>query len=478
MRRAAQPATNSDSHDLLLLCSSSPAQRINAAPTGDDFVQLVDEIEEPSFHFDHEGNLQFAPLIDSDHSCNLSLDAETHTQLLGQFASTEQTLQVPHMSCLDDGPTVNPGSAAADERALEIAENKVLCNDDHERPAKRQRITRKQLAEMCNDAASSTFIGRVPELWANTCYWHAGLQATLGATVSKTSRSDIAQQVRKASLIYSVPEHCNMAQLLGSPLQEPNGPMSAFGSPVHSDQGSLVDYGNDDGVDVYGEGDDALELELGRGGTPATSALLAGNEQYPDIHLDIPWLNPNIFNPIQHRQSMGQTLSIRTESSPESALRQHCSQSRHSASSAGTPASRAPSLDPPSSDNGIEIQSFQLAAHSLGEPELGRSSLSEHGLDSFLDVSQFGLGGSADGGQSVIGALDKDSSSFRQFALARMADHGTDMLVFDNLLQHPYRNRRVAARAFADLLQMATKSVFAVSQRKPFATINISTLKQ
>ncbi|KAJ2794417.1 hypothetical protein H4S07_006763 [Coemansia furcata] len=331
---------------------------------------------------------------------------------------------------------------------------------------------------MCNDAASSTFIGRVPELWANTCYWHAGLQATLGATVSKTSRSDIAQQVRKASLIYSVPEHCNMAQLLGSPLQEPNGPMSAFGSPVHSDQGPLVDYGNDNGVDVYGEGDDALELELGRGGTPATSALLAGNEQYPDIHLDIPWLNPNIFNRIQHRQSMGQALSIRTESSPEPALRQHCSQSRHSASSAGTPASRAPSLDPPSSDNGIEIQSFQLAVHNLGEPELGRSSLSEHGLDSFLDVSQFGLGGSADGGQSVVGTLDKDSSSFRQFALARMADHGTDMLVFDNLLQHPYRNRRVAARAFADLLQMATKSVFAVSQRKPFATINISTLKQ
>ncbi|KAJ2752896.1 R8 protein [Coemansia pectinata] len=479
MRRATRPTASNDSPGLLLLHSSSPAQRIPPVPSGDDLIQLADDAEEPSFHFDHEGNLQFAPLADSDHSRDLSLDAEPHTQLLGQFASIEQDLRAPHVPHRDDSPTANPSSAIRHEQALEIAENDVLCNvetSDQERPAKRQRVTRRQLAEICSIAATGTFIQRVPELWANTCYWHAESQATLHARASKNSRCHIAQQVHKATMMYSVPDICDAAQLLGPLPPELCDLLSARGSPVPSDQGPLADYDDDNGAGMYGEGEDVLELELGRGGTPATNDLLAGNDQYPDIHLDIPWLNPDIFNPAWNRQSMGQALSIRTESSPEPALHQHHRQSRHSASSIGTPASRAPSLDPPSSDDGIEIQSFQLAAHNLGEPEPGCPPLSEHGLDSFLDVSRFGPSGSADGGQSAIEQLDKDSSSFRQFALARMAEHGTDTLVFDNLLQHPYRNRRVAARAFADLLQMATKSVFGVSQSKPFATINISTL--
>ncbi|KAJ2096890.1 hypothetical protein GGI16_004710 [Coemansia sp. S142-1] len=480
MRPVTRPAARNDSPGMLLIRSSSPAQPILPVPSGDDLIQLAVEAEEPSFHFDHEGNLQFEPLADSDQSRDLSLDAEPHTQLLGQFASTEEIVQVPHGPRLDNNPASNLSSVVRDEQALEIAETDVLCNagtSGQERPAKRQRITRRQLAEMCSVTATGTFIQRVPDLWANTCYWHEESQATLHARAIKNSRCHIAQQVRKATVMYSMLDICDATQLLGPLLQEIASPLYDHGSPAYSVQGPLADYDDDDGgVDMYDEGEDALELELGRGGSPATNHILADNEQYPDIHLDIPWLNPNIFNPAQHRQSMGQTLSIRTESSPEPTQIQHRRQSRQSVSSAGTHASRAPSLDPPSSDDGIEIQSFQLAAHNLGEPGPIRSPLSEHGLDSFLDVTRFGPGDSADGGQLAISQLDKDSSSFRQLALARMAEHGSNTLDFDNLLQHPYRNRRVAARAFADLLQMATKSVFAVSQSKPFATINIYTL--
>ncbi|KAJ2734954.1 hypothetical protein IW152_001936 [Coemansia sp. BCRC 34962] len=474
-RRAAPPAGKSSSPGLVLLCSSSPAQPVPAVPAGGDHVQLADEADEPSFHFDHEGNLQFLSLVDSNHSRNLSLDAEPHTQLLGQFASAEQALPLPCMPHVGNPQIANIGLAVRDELSLEIAENDILCNGDQERPTKRRRVTRKRLIEVSNAAAASTFTRRVPELWASTCYWHAESQAMLDVKNSKSSRCVIAEQVRKATLIYLVPDICNATQVLGPLAQELDCSLSGPGSPVHSAQGLLADYDDNDDFGLYGEGEDALELELGRGGTPVTSALLADDDQYPDIHLDIPWLNPNVFNPTRRRQLMGQTLSIHTESSPEPALHQHQLR-RYSASSADTPVSRAPSLDPPSSENGIEIQSFQLAAHNLGEPEHVRSSLSEHGLDSFLDVSRFGPSDLADGGPSTISQLDKDSSSFHQFALARMAEHGADSFAFDNLLQNPYRNRRVAARAFADLLQMATKSIFGVSQSKPFAAINISSL--
>ncbi|KAJ2383208.1 hypothetical protein H4S02_005403 [Coemansia sp. RSA 2611] len=473
-RRVAQPIGKSNSPGLMLHCSSSPAQPIHTVSADGDLVQLANEVEEPSFHFDHEGNLLFAPLVDSDHSRNLSLDAEPHTQLLGQFASTEQVLPLPPKSHEDNIQTAKPNPAVRDELSLEMAENDALCNSDQEHPTKRRKITRKRLAEVFNGAAASTFIQRVPELWASTCYWHTESQALLDAKNSKSSRGAIAEQVRKAAIMYLVPDTCNATQVLGPLAQELDCSLSGLGSPVHSAQDQLANHDEDD-LGLYAEGEDALELELGRGGTPVTGALLAGDDQYSDIHLDVPWLNPNVFNPARHRQSMGPTLSIRTESSPEPALHQY--QLGYGASRAGTPVSRAPSLDPPLSDKGIEIQSFKLAAHNLGEPEHGRSPPSEHGLDSFLDVSRFGPSDSNEGGgPSNIGQLDKDSSSFHQFALARMAEHGTDTFVFDNLLQRPYRNKRVAARAFADLLQMATKSIFGVSQSEPFAAINISNL--
>ncbi|KAJ2584203.1 R8 protein [Coemansia sp. RSA 1836] len=444
VRRALPLASSNNSPGMLLPFSSSPAQRLPpAVPADDDFMRLADDGEEPSFHFDVEGNLQFAPPVDPDCSHDLSLGADSHTQLLGQFTASHLALPAP---------PEHSNSVARDELALVTAENDVLFHVG-DRPAKRQRLARKQVSRL---AATGTFVSRVPELWANTCYWHAESQAVLDARARKSTRHFIARQLQVATAMYSVPDICGVAYLLGPPL--PQNPDSVSPAP-ESDNAQFADYSDDD---------DVLELELGRGGgSPATTAQLSGDEHYPDMHLDIPWLNPDIFGPARRpRQSMGQTLSIRTESNPEPG-RQH----PHSVSSVGTPASRAPSLDPPLSDEGgIEIQSFHLAAHNLGEPEPIRSPQSEHGLDSFLDVSRFGLS-AADARQ-----LDKDSGSFRQFALTRMADQDADMLVFDDLLQHPYRNRRVAARAFADLLQMATKSVFAVTQREPFATISIAKL--
>ncbi|KAJ2743996.1 R8 protein [Coemansia sp. BCRC 34301] len=459
VRRALPPASINSSPGLLHPLSSSPAQCVPAAavtPMDNGFINPTDDGEEPSFHFDLEGNLQFAPLVDSDHhSRNLSFDTDPHTQFFGQFTPSHLAMPAPPAP----PRRRHSSSAARDELALEAAENDVFCHVD-DRPTKRQRTVRRQLVDLGGAAAAGTFVLRVPELWANTCYWHAESQAVLAVRANKDARHHIPRQIQVATTMYSIPDTCNATRLLGPlPAQMRDSP-----SPMlESDNGWIASYGGDDD-------DNALELELGRGGSPALNAQFHGDEQYPDIHLDIPWLNPNIFDPARPRQSIGQALSIHTESSPEPAHLQNHKYQQHDASGVSTPASRAPSLDPPSSDDGIEIQPFQLVAHNLEEPEQERSPRSEHGLDSFLDTSRLGHS-IADTRQ-----LDKDSSSFRQFTLARMADQGTDVLVFDDLLQHPYRKRRVAARAFTDLLQMATKSVFGVTQCEPFATINITKL--
>ncbi|KAJ2895685.1 R8 protein [Coemansia aciculifera] len=429
VRRALPPTSLNSSPDLVLSCSESPPAHYISTDHNADMPLSDHREEQPSFHFDPDGNLLFAD--SNDHSHNMSLDADPHTQLLGHYFASNQ-----------------PDIYSRDEQvALEAAENDVLAHADN-RPFKRQRVFKRQPAE-----SSSTFVSRVSDLWANTCYWHTESQPLLRAKFDKsTALCLVARQLQIATATYSVPDLCLAAYILEPPYQAPDSPSPALDAAYYDDN------------------DDALELELGRAAfSPTQSPRLHtaavvdgddGNEHYPDIHLDIPWLNPNVFNP---RLPVGQAFSIRAESSPEPAASYHSH--HHSVSNT----SRAPSLDPPSSDDGIEIQSFHLAAHNLEAPDQHPHS-DEHGLDSFLDASQLGCSSSA----ADAFQLDKDSASFRQFALTRMADQASDRLVFDDLLLHPYRNRRVAARAFTDLLQMATKSVFAVNQFEPFATITIT----
>ncbi|KAJ1720679.1 R8 protein [Coemansia erecta] len=247
-------------------------------------------------------------------------------------------------------------------------------------------------------------------------------------------------------------------------------PESGVVDQVASEVGDNADNCND----AYGESidghifDDDLDLELEelRGEAPETTEQ---ELDHLDLHLDIPWLNPDMFNPAQRRQSAaGRSVSIRTESSPDPARYGR----QNSASIQGTPNSHVPSLDPLSSEDGLEIRSFELTAPGAdADPNLDASMVSLLGLDSFLDISRLGANVVH---QTATIEMDRESRSFRQFVLARFDDHRSGTIAFERLLLPSYNNRRVAARAFVDLLQLASKSVFGVHQKEPYATIYIS----
>ncbi|KAJ2472826.1 R8 protein [Coemansia sp. RSA 2322] len=499
--RSMRPPSVSDSPGLLLLASSSPG---NQRLPSDHGVHLDHEAEDPSFHFDHNGNLQFER-PDAAHSRHMSLDEDPHTEILYQLSS-DPLLMPPAISDLN--PVLSSqalksltGSAdilqtlphsklplsQASEHALEMAEVAVLCNpceNDSPPPTKRQRLSKRRLAEIASAAVTATYVQRVPELWGKTCIWHKETRSARAAKAAKQAHCQVAHQVDRAAKMYAASELPALAHLLDyAPLAAdslPNG-LTTDASPPNSPicgPDPLGDYSDNDSVLAHAPADQDLELELGRGGHQSTDVLQEDDEPYSDINLDIPWLNPSIFDTAQHRRSVGHTLSIRTESSPEPAHFYNGNQRRRqlSVSSQDTSASRALSLDPPLSDDGIEIRPFQLAAHNLGPVDAKSSPPSLRGLDSFLDTSRVAVGAAAD----VVDLnatnslqLDKESSSFRQFTLAQMEAQGSNVLAFDDLLQHPYRNQRVAARAFSDLLQMASISAFGVAQREPFAVISI-----
>ncbi|KAJ1730656.1 hypothetical protein LPJ61_002901 [Coemansia biformis] len=204
---------------------------------------------------------------------------------------------------------------------------------------------------------------------------------------------------------------------------------------------------------------------------PADQALrhiLEPSDGILDIHLDVPWLNPTLLAEVQRqRPAIGSQLTL-ADSSAAVASQQPPSISRQS-----TPASRVPSLDPPSSDDGLDIQPFELAAENLGAGVSANSALDARGLDSFLDVSIVSASTDEEGPAVLAAEMSRESRCFHQYTLAKMRDGGSDRLNFSELLEPPYRSPRVAARAFVDLLQMATCSVFGVEQEAPYAEIAI-----
>ncbi|KAJ1945983.1 hypothetical protein GGF37_001418, partial [Kickxella alabastrina] len=217
----------------------------------------------------------------------------------------------------------NPGLAF--EIALEAAENDIIgrqTNNTTEANVghvlKRQRLGHRQLIDIGDGSQNGTYEKRVTALWEDTCLWHKAAEPKIIAASNKHVQQ---QAVRRARIA---------AQMFATPSADDNH-MSAV-------------------LDVD------LDLEQRRGAsTPAVSE----EADYFNFHMDIPWLNPKVFDPLQRRQSaVSGQLSVRAESSPDpgAASRQHI------ASVHGTPASRVPSLDPPSSDDGLEIRSFELAA--------------------------------------------------------------------------------------------------------------------
>ncbi|KAJ2721546.1 R8 protein [Coemansia sp. Benny D115] len=389
------------------------------------------------------------------------------------------------------------------------AENKHVLQQDIRcrRPPKRQRLmSRKELAALSDEPSTGgTFEGRVAALWSDsTCLWNrSATQATRRMLASHT-RKLIAQRAQLAIRMHAVPQSLYMTRLFEPrypsdlrTLHEDNTLLPArhgFGTGGQAKQNAPTQLAlpsfdeHDDGIflDVKGGGDydSDSELEQPRGGSPAGPANEA---DYLNLHMEIPWLNPKILDSIQRRQSIASSrqhsVSIQTESSPDPAV---FGSYRRSASVQGTPASHASIPDLPSSDDGLEIRSFELAAQNLGvdndnpshaEPDGGSLYDSISDLDSFLDLDHLGGGlRHANGRSAALAEMDHESASFWQFVLGKMHERSSSTVGFDDLILPPFRSRRVAARAFVDLLQMTSKSVFFVAQSEPFAQILVSTI--
>ncbi|KAJ1879777.1 hypothetical protein LPJ57_002645, partial [Coemansia sp. RSA 486] len=193
-----------------------------------------------------------------------------------------------------------------------------------------------------------------------------------------------------------------------------------------------------------------IDPEEVRGGSLPVVGLDSGIQ---DLYLDIPWLNQQtVQTGLEKRFPASRSVSVSREASREP-----------SASVQDTPNSYAHTHahGPPSSEDELEIHSFELVQHN---PETlangvtkgldhGNELCDQHGLESFLSTSIY-AGKSKE--QEIEANMDLESRSFKRFVLDRLATDGPDTILFDNLLLPSFKTRRVAARAFVDLLQMAT----------------------
>lgn len=421
----------------------------------DDFVPLEpvpgQEDSEMSFRFDDGGDLHFD--MDGEMSAT-----NTHELLLPPPQMLGRGEH--HVSSARAGRMDNEFFArlmAEEEKEEEGSNGQVAANTGSQRP-KRQRLTKNTFLELDSQGRRGGPHKRhVVDLWGSTCYWDQPAQ---------TRPAPVDYFARVANLC-CMPHIPAISQLF----RVPDWPASSN----DIDQAGLSQDGDDGGYMLDGGGgygiDDDYELEVGRGGGNEALAEedvdLLNEQEYLNFQMDIPWLNPDLTAAAAAaRPSLGHAGSIRAESSPDPAHHR-----KGSLSSQGTPGSRAPSSDLPSSDHdGLDIQSFQLAAGELSQDGYNRGLDNDRSLDSFLDISRLNDGLD----QQTVEDMDAESQSFRRFALARMSEQDGHSIVFNNLLLPEYRTRRVAARAFSDLLQMATKSVFRVHQDEPFSTINIS----
>ncbi|KAJ1893843.1 hypothetical protein LPJ66_005524 [Kickxella alabastrina] len=465
--------------------------------------------------FDNDGNLHFvssSPDIPHD----IPLQALAHDNAdkpdtpngvscskdrlqmeLGNSVSAAPGIQdsASHIFMEEDNRSGSYDPGLAFEIALEAAENDIIgrrTNNTAEANVghvlKRQRLGHRQLIDIGDGSQNGTYEKRVTALWEDTCLWHKAAEPKVIAASNKHVQQQAVWRARIAAQMFATP--CIRATeflfLPGKP-ENPDATTLAEAGHDHdypygfnaSSPGIIDGYASDDflAADDHHMSavlDVELDLEQRRGAsTPAVSE----EADYFNLHMDIPWLNPKVFDPLQRRQSaVSGQLSVRAESSPDPAAASR----QYIASVHGTPASRVPSLDPPSSDDGLEIRSFELAAQTPDQQiddnnvfGQGTNTPSMRGLDSFLNISQLADNRS---GHADVPDMDQESLSFKRFVLDRMREHSSNKVVFDDLLLPSYRTRRVAARAFVDLLQMASKSVFHASQKQAFATINISML--
>ncbi|KAJ2721667.1 R8 protein [Coemansia sp. D1744] len=326
---------------------------------------------------------------------------------------------------------------------LEAIEDNVICNWNTR--AKRQRTHRSHL---CHDdlntiSGSETYERHVTALWGSSCYWDAEMQTRVASEHAKHARKRVHQCVTRAFRVFAVaPLHAALRQML-----EP--------SPQSSPRCESPDdaLGFSDGLPL---GASDSELEQGRAASAGDVIQPVNEDELFNIDVDIPWLNPDVLD---------EMLRLHPPSRPSSVL----PESSIGGSRQSTPGTRVLSLDLPSSEDGLDVQSFELAAHNL-EPSAVADA---HDLDSFLDVSAAAPRPTAVDDLPAVD-LNHAAQCFCRFAMARMHDCNYDKISFDNLLVLPqHRTRRIAARAFADLLHVASRSVFSVRQHAPYTEITI-----
>ncbi|KAJ2354519.1 R8 protein [Coemansia sp. RSA 2618] len=459
-------------------CSSDFGSSDNALDFGFDDASIC---------FDHDGNLHFS-------SSPPGVSAEVHTEMLSGYLSGQDVASA--MRATPDGAhednrasnsaakrswdafandndlihnashsaaklggsismqrPLSPGPELEPEtNLLQAAEEDVIYNwSSHAKCQRRHTSRAGHRLDIHSD--NTTYERRVTALWGYSCYWDAQMQSRVAATRIRQTQKNVRQFAASAfNVLAALPAHDGLRQMLAASPPPSSRCESPEGGVGFSDDGA-----------PFGMGDSDSELELVRAGSPGGDAQAVDEDELFNIDIDIPWLNPGMLAEMRHQQLPSRPLSVQAESSIDTALRF----SGASGSRQSTPASRVSSLDPPSSDDGLDVQPLELAAHNLDT-----SAVSDgHGLDSFLDIVPRV---SAAGDELLSGELSHEAQCFCRFAMARMDDRGSEQLSFDELLLPQHRTRRIAARAFADLLQMATRSVFSVRQQAPYAAISIA----
>ncbi|KAJ2387135.1 hypothetical protein GGI05_004177, partial [Coemansia sp. RSA 2603] len=228
-----------------------------------------------------------------------------------------------------------------------VANEPEISERQHARKRPKVLRNRRQLESYI--AEGRTYEDNVRTLWGDTCVWDSSAESNT-AVLRRQTRHQIRRRVQKSSNMYANSCVQSLAKLFILPLPE-TATVDEQISGTGDHAGNYDDTGDED-VHGYIFDDDAdLELEERRGELPGTTDQ---ELDHLDLHLDIPWLNPEMFNPEQRRQSAaGRSVSIRTESSPDPARYGR----QHSGSVRGTPNSHVPSLDPLSSEDGLEIRS-------------------------------------------------------------------------------------------------------------------------
>ncbi|KAJ2156622.1 R8 protein [Coemansia sp. RSA 552] len=462
-------ALSRKSHALLTDCQAADGDSLG-----------LEHVSEASFRFDDDGNVFFA-LSDSSAGPHGFSTAEVHTEILDIRPPSSPARTDSHAGAKVDGlaseiqPAALLPNAPNQDRLLcapdpphaahplDIIVAEPTSNEPDRRPTKRRRVDRGYVGfELANDTDALTYVPRVTSLWRRSCYWDRSMRSKVAAALGLRAQKRVHARATALATVGLFVNTQVLDEMLGSIMAPDSAATGTAIEPSAQPHAPNTGHSEDDGPLPFGQ-DVESDIELGRAGSPVSSRQARDEHEFLDMNLDIPWLNPDMLNEIQQRQrsSLGHSPYMAVE---PSASHWNSADSRQS-----TPASRVPSLDPPSSDDGLEVRSFELAAPNLEQAPAASETLDVHGLESFLDTTEAGIGDTS----SLAATMNHEAECFHRFVLAQMHSHGVQELGFGQLLPSLHRSRRVAARAFVDLLQMASRSVFGLGQPAPFTEIVI-----